>query len=104
MISTRTAAFLTAGALVVGLAVGGAGTIVAQDAGPGSMTAADCVEHMGQYGYSMMDGSSGMMGQGTGMMGGAGMMGGSGMMGSDGITMPDWMLQHHGTTTPGSPR
>jgi hypothetical protein len=98
MISTRTAASLTAGALVVGLAVGGAGTIVAQDAGPGSMTAADCVEHMGQYGYSMMDGSSGMMGQGTGMMGGAG------MMGSDGITMPDWMLQHHGTTTPGSPR
>ena len=98
MISTRTAAFLTAGALAVGLAVGGAGTILAQDAGPGSMTAADCVEHMNQYGSSMWDGSSGMMGQG------AGMMGGSGMMGSDGITMPDWMLQHHGTTTPGSPR
>lgn len=87
MISTKIALSMTGAALAVGLVAGGAGTIVARDGGTGTTTAADCLEHMQQYGA--------MMGTGSGMMGT-----GSGMMNQGGTAMPDWMLEHHGVATP----
>ena len=101
MIATRIAATFAAGALAVGILTGSAGTIVRRDAtAPQSV---DVAAHMSQMG-SMMNGAGGMMnGAGSMMNGSGGMMGGqSGTSPSSpaGSAMPDWMQQHHVTSSP----
>lgn len=82
MITTKFAALLAAAALAIGVIVGAAGALVADNAlrpapvtfdmGPGMMG--------GSYGYGM----------------------GPGMMGSGASSMYEWMRQYHGWTTPQS--
>ena len=87
MISTRLAGLFAGIALAIGLVVGAAGAIVAREAVTPTAVSADWDSHM-QGMASMMGGSNGMMG------------GSAGMMGSGAITMPDWMLEHHGLASP----
>lgn len=108
MIATRIAATFAAGALAVGILTGSAGTIVLRDAT--ATQSNDVTAHMSQMG-SMMNGAGGMMTGAGGMMNGAGSMmnGSGGMMGGQsgtspsspaGSAMPDWMQQHHVTSSP----
>ena len=87
MISTRITAAVAAGALAVGILTGSAGTIMARDATP---QASDWTAHMGQMGsmMSMMAGQGGMMN------------GQNGAAAPTASAMPDWMQQHHVTTSP----
>jgi hypothetical protein len=94
MINSRIAAAFAAGALAIGILAGSAGTIVLKDAATPEV--ADLTAHMSQMG-SMMS----MMGGAAGMMNGSGGM----MNGWTGTTptaprMPNWMQQHHVTTSP----
>ncbi len=101
MITTRIAAAIGAGALAVGILTGSAGTIVLRDATASQSN--DVTSFMSQMG-SMMGGSGGMMnGAGSMMNGSGGMMGGQ--SGTSPTTpsasaMPDWMQQHHLTSSP----
>jgi hypothetical protein len=94
MITTRIATALAVGGLAVGILTGSAGTIVLREA----TTPNDVVStaHMGQMGsmMSMMSGGSDMMG------GSSGMMNGQDGTGPAPSSMPDWMQQHHVTSSP----
>ena len=102
MITTRIAAAFAAGALAVGILVGSAGAILAREAIVPQ--ASDWTAHMSQMGsmMSMMAGQGGMMnGQnGTGSTAPGGMMNGQNVTGPAASAMPDWMQQHHVTTSP----
>ena len=99
MITRRIAAAFAAGALAVGILAGSAGTIVLRDA-----TAPQVVDWTAQM--SQMSQMSQMGSMMSMMAGGGGVMGGSGgMMNGHGIgpaasAMPDWMQQHHVTSSP----
>lgn len=92
MITTRLSAAVAAGAIVIGILVGSAGTIVLRDTT--TPTTADWSTHMSQMGsmMSMMAGQGGMMnGQATS---------GPGMMGPTASAMPAGTDDHHPTTSP----
>lgn len=101
MITTRIAAAFAAGGLAVGILAGSAGTIVLREAtNPDAGESSAPMSQMGSM-MSMMAGSGGMMNGFGGMMQSQdGMMNGQDGTGPAASAMPDWMQQHHFTSSP----